>query len=177
MQDIRRAGYAGLNDTNRAEGFPPLARADARILILGSLPGQRSIDVNEYYAHAQNCFWRIMSELLGASGSYTERCEQLLRSKIALWDVLASSVRPGSLDADIRLETAQTNDFVTFLDDHEAISLILFNGRKAAQIFERKVLVSVQGCEIRRQTMPSTSPAYAAMSFADKLRFWRAAIV
>lgn len=164
------------SEAKRAEGFAPIARSDARILILGSLPGQRSIDTNEYYAHPQNAFWRIMEQLIGASGSYRERCAQLRQSRIALWDVLASSVRPGSLDSDIQLGSAEHNDFVQFLDDHRSVDLILFNGQKAAQIFQRKVLPGLQGCELRWQTMPSTSPAHASMSFADKLTIWHAAI-
>lgn len=97
-------------DIARSLGFPPVARRDARILILGSLPGQRSIAAREYYAHPQNGFWKIMAELVGASGSYEQRCAALLKSHIALWDVLGSSLRPGSLDADIQLATAEVNE-------------------------------------------------------------------
>ncbi|MCH8159542.1 MAG: DNA-deoxyinosine glycosylase, partial [Proteobacteria bacterium] len=81
-----------------SEGFPAIARPDATLLILGSLPGQRSIDAGQYYAHPQNAFWKIMSSLYGIDGSYQQRCAQLIERRIALWDVLASSVRPGSLD-------------------------------------------------------------------------------
>lgn len=149
-----------------------MARTDARTLILGSLPGQRSIDANEYYAHPQNGFWRIMAELLGASGSYVERCEILMESRVALWDVLAQSVRPGSMDADIRLATAEENDFPKFLDEHTELGLILFNGQKAAQLFTRMVLPGLDRQDMRMLTMPSTSPAYAAMSYAEKLQKW-----
>ena len=87
-------------------GFPPVARHDARILILGSLPGQRSLQAAQYYAHPQNAFWRIMQELTGAEGPYQKRCDALVGYGIALWDVLAESVRPGSMDVDIQLESA-----------------------------------------------------------------------
>ena len=160
----------------RAAGFAPVARADARILILGSLPGQRSIAVQQYYAHPQNAFWKIMAELAGASGSYTERCTALLQSRIALWDVLANSVRPGSLDADIRMATAEPNDLDNFLAAHPGIERILFNGQKAADIFRRRVLPGLANKDFRLLTMPSTSPAYAAIGYADKLQSWRAAI-
>ena len=93
----------------RSDGFPPIARADATILILGSLPGQRSIDAGQYYAHPQNVFWKIMCSLYGIDGNYEERCAQLIEHRIALWDVLASSVRPGSLDASIQTATATAN--------------------------------------------------------------------
>ena len=79
----------------QSEGFPPVARADARVLVLGSLPGARSIAEQQYYAHPQNAFWPIMRELFRIDGSYASRCSQLLEHRVALWDVLQSSVRPG----------------------------------------------------------------------------------
>jgi len=163
-------------DVSRAAGFAPVARADARILILGSLPGRRSIAAQQYYAHPQNAFWTIMAELTGASGSYEQRCTALAESRIAPWDVLANSERPGSLDAEIRLASAEINGFEDFLATHTGIELILFNGRKAAEIFRRRVLPNLVRQDFRLLTMPSTSPAYAALSYADKLQSWRAAI-
>lgn len=160
----------------RAAGFPPVARVDARVLILGSLPGQRSLDAQQYYAHPRNAFWKIMAELAGAEGSYEERCAALLHSRIALWDVLASSVRPGSLDANIRTPSAVVNAFGPFLAAHPGVVTILFNGSKAAQLYRQKVLPTIARPEIRLQTLPSTSPAHAALSFADKLAAWRAAL-
>jgi hypoxanthine-DNA glycosylase len=160
----------------RAAGLAPVARADARILILGSLPGQRSIAEQQYYAHPQNAFWKIMAELAGASGSYEQRCTALLEARIALWDVLASSVRPGSLDADIQLATAEANDLDNFLAAHTGIDRIVFNGQTAAQVFRRRVLPNLARQDCRLLTMPSTSPAYAAISYADKLQSWRVAI-
>ena len=161
---------------DRSAGFPPLARADARVLILGSLPGQRSIAAQQYYAHPQNAFWRMMAELTGGHGNYDERCAALTANGIALWDVLASSVRPGSLDADIQLATAEVNDFVAFLAEYKCIELICFNGQKAAQIFASRAQPGLGNSNIRLQTLPSTSPAHAAMSYDDKLNLWRASI-
>ncbi len=162
---------------NAVVGFPAIARADARILILGSLPSERSLRANQYYAHPQNSFWKIMGEIANAQGSYRERCEALMNRGIALWDVLASSVRPGSMDADIQSETAIANDFSGFLFDHEALKLICFNGQKAAQMFTRMVHLSLDGNELRFASLPSTSPAYASMSYVDKLAKWRSIIV
>lgn len=133
-----------------SEGFPPIARPDARILILGSLPGQRSIAEQQYYAHPQNAFWRIMRELFAIDGEYALRCDQLSSRGIALWDVLHSSVRPGSLDASIRLDGAVTNDFATFFARHRDISLVAFNGRKAEQLFMRNVSDDMIGRWIER---------------------------
>lgn len=162
--------------SERSAGFAPLARDDARILILGSLPGRRSLAAHQYYAHRQNVFWRIMAELNGAAGSYSERCAALQESGIALWDVLASSVRPGSLDADIEMATATANDFSDFLRRHKHIELICFNGQKAAQLFSRYVAADLDPGSIRMQTLPSTSPAHAAMNYATKRRQWLATI-
>ena len=159
-----------------SEGFPPIARREARILILGSLPGQRSIAEQQYYAHPQNAFWPIMGELYGVEGEYASRCEQLSRHGIALWDVLHSSVRPGSMDASIRLDSAVTNDFKAFFARHPNVELIAFNGRKAEQLFQRKVSDEMIGRWIERVGLPSTSPAYAAMPFSGKLAAWRAAL-
>ena len=89
-----------------SQGFPPVAREDAQILVLGSLPGVRSIEMQQYYAHAQNAFWEIMRGLFAIEGDYAQRCQQLIEHRIAVWDVLQSSVRPGSLDADIRMDSA-----------------------------------------------------------------------
>ena len=79
-----------------SRGFPPVARSDAIVLVLGSLPSSRSIAEQQYYAHPRNAFWPIMKSILGVDGSYEERCGQLIAHRIALWDVLASSVRPCS---------------------------------------------------------------------------------
>ncbi len=159
-----------------AEGFPPVADSDARILVLGSLPGVRSISAQQYYAHPRNAFWPIMRELFGIEGNYAERCRQLVENRLALWDVLASSQRPGSLDADIRLDSAHANDFATFLELHPHVRLITFNGRKAEQLFAKFVDVDATDDRIRSVALPSTSPAYAAMSFQGKLQVWREAI-
>lgn len=151
-----------------------MARADARLLILGSLPSRRSIAEQEYYGHPQNAFWRIMGELIGAAGSYAERCAALVDHRIALWDVLEASVRPGSMDADIDLGSAQVNDFDSFFKAHADVRRVCFNGQKAAQMFQR----FAPGAAGSRDTviLPSTSPAFASMGFAEKLERWRAAL-
>lgn len=155
-------------------GFPPVARGDARVLILGSLPSVASIAAGQYYAHPQNAFWRIMGRLVGAAGPYEQRCDALAAARIALWDVLKQSVRPGSMDADIRIETAEVNDFKAFLDEHPGVELICFNGRKAEQMFRKLVKLETLPC---LASLPSTSPAYASMSFDEKLEAWRRTIM
>lgn len=157
----------------RSAGFAPIDSDDARVLILGSLPSRRSIADEQYYAHPQNTFWRIMAELAGAVGPYADRCSALQQGGIALWDVLASSVRPGSLDADIQLSSAKVNDFQQFLATHGAIERICFNGQQAAKIFSARVPQNVVDSRIQLFTLPSTSPAHAAMRFEEKLEIWR----
>ena len=160
-----------------AAGFSAIARADARILILGSLPSERSLRANQYYANPQNAFWKIMGEIANAQGNYHERCEAIMNRGIALWDVLASSVRPGSMDADIQIGTAIANDFSRFLTAHNGVKLVCFNGKKAAQMFARMVQPGLDNKKLRFASLPSTSPAYASMSYVDKLAKWRSVIV
>lgn len=159
-----------------SSGFPPVARHDARVLVLGSLPSEASLRAGEYYAHPRNAFWKIMQEIAGASGSYEERCRALMDAGIAVWDVLASSVRPGSLDADIRMSSVVPNDFEAFLSEHDCLRLVCFNGRKAEEIFRRLVLPSISAGALDFASLPSTSPAYASLSVADKLSEWRGII-
>lgn len=167
---------ANIATVEPSEGFPPVAGPDARVLILGSLPGQRSITEQQYYAHPQNAFWPIMHELFGIQGEYDIRCRQLLQHRIAVWDVLAHSIRPGSMDADIRLGGARANDFEGFFVAHPEIQLIAFNGRKAEQLFGKFVGMQASDESVRRVGLPSTSPAYAAMPFSGKLLAWRQAL-
>ena len=159
-----------------SEGFPPVADARARVLILGTLPGQVSLRDQQYYAHPHNQFWRIMGQLFGASRElpYAERLKLLKTRHIALWDVCAAAHRPGSLDGDIRAETIVLNDFAPFLKKHRAIEFVCFNGATAAQLYRRLVLpqLSEKAQALRRDTLPSTSPAHASMSLAQKLERW-----
>lgn len=153
-----------------------MARSDARVLVLGSLPGARSIAEQRYYAHPQNAFWPIMRALFGIEGDYASRCDQLLENRVALWDVLRSSVRPGSMDADIQLDGAVANDFRGFLAGHADIRLIAFNGKKAEQLFTRFIGADDVAGNVARLGLPSTSPAYASMPFSGKLAAWRTAL-
>lgn len=114
-----------------------------------------------------------MAALFGADGDYRQRCDALIAARVALWDVLAESVRPGSLDADIRTETARVNDFATFFDAHREIVTIGFNGRKAESLFRRLVLPQLDGRVPGLVSLPSTSPAHAALGVDEKRRIWQ----
>ena len=158
-------------------GFEPIARSDARILILGSLPGKKSLDASQYYAHERNVFWRIMADLYAAQGDYQQRCLALLDARVAVWDVLRQSVRPGSLDANIRIDSAVANDFDGFLAAHPQLQRIGFNGRKAEALFRRLVLPSLKRDVCKLVLLPSTSPAHAALPFDKKLAIWRSMLL
>ena len=142
-------------------GFAPIARADARVLVLGTLPGRVSLQRGEYYAHQRNAFWPIMGNIFGVPSDqpYPERLASLRDNAIALWDVCARGDRAGSLDAEIEIATAIPNDFGKFFDRHTSIELICFNGGKAKTLFERRVLPTLQLSAQRasRVTLPSTS--------------------
>ena len=155
-----------------SSGFPPIESSGARILILGSLPGQASIDAQQYYAHPRNAFWTIMRGLTGADGDYDARCRRLASSGIALWDVLQQSVRPGSLDSSIRMDTARPNDFGQFFERHQKLRMIGFNGRKAQDLFNRLVQAELPR-RIETALLPSTSPAHASMTADAKFEVWR----
>ena len=153
--------------------FAPVSTTDARMLILGSMPGKESLRHNQYYAHPQNAFWKIMGELVGAHPHlpYAERLEILKSCGIALWDVLATCMRESSLDSHIRKEAA--NDFATFFAQHPHITHVFFNGAKAEQSFNRFVLGKQELPLLTLHRLPSTSPAHAGMRYADKLQAWR----
>jgi hypoxanthine-DNA glycosylase len=160
--------------------FAPVAGPDARILILGSIPGRESLRRQQYYAHPRNAFWPIMADLFGASPdlSYQQRLALLIANRLALWDVIEACSRPSSLDSDIEETTIQVNDFQRFLGTHRQIETICFNGGKAAQTFNRRILphLDMANRSLTCHRLPSTSPANAGTSFAEKLASWRAVI-
>ena len=161
-------------------GFPPVAAADARVLVLGSLPGRMSLEMRQYYAQPHNAFWKIMGRLFGAGPEfpYERRLELLRVHRVAVWDVLAACERAGSLDSAIVASSVVVNDFAAFFAAHHEIRLICFNGSKAAELYRRRVLPGL-GAEIaalETRQLPSTSPAHASRSFADKLAQWSAAL-
>lgn len=155
--------------------FPPIADADARLLILGSMPGKASLEANQYYAHPRNLFWTILGELVGAHPAldYAERTQILTANGIALWDVLKSCRRTSSLDADIDKSTMIANDFAAFFAVHPCIERVFFNGATAEQTFRRQVLPTIAAETLLLRRLPSTSPAHAALSYHQKLQSWR----
>jgi hypoxanthine-DNA glycosylase len=159
-------------------GFPPIATVAATTLILGSMPGAASLAAGEYYAHPRNHFWRIAAEIFDFDplSAYECRVDALNASGVALWDVLQSCVRPGSLDSRIESSSLVTNNFEAFFESHPDISLVGFNGAKAEKLYSQRVLRASEHRGIRRVLLPSTSPAHAAMTFDRKLLAWRQAL-
>ncbi len=159
----------------RVESFPPLARRGATVLILGSVPGVASLRAGQYYAHPRNHFWRLLGELLGfdASASYAHRVRAVTAARIAVWDVLQSCEREGSLDAAIDDRTLVPNDFAAFFRRHRQVARVFFNGAKAEACYRRCVLPNVTAPLIEYRRLPSTSPANASQSHGDRLVAWR----
>jgi len=139
------------------------------------MPGVRSLQKRQYYALPQNTFWRIMGRLLRfeAGMPYEDRISKLLAARIAVWDVLKSCEREGSLDSSIERETLEPNDFRGFFRTHPHVRHVFFNGATAEACFNRHVMNKLALNHIAFGRLPSTSPAHAARSFEDKLRAWR----
>jgi len=156
------------------QSLPYLAQANARLLVLGSMPGAVSLQHAQYYAHPRNQFWRLLFATFGVADprTYADRVAFLHRQCIALWDVLATCEREGSLDARIVAGSERPNDIASFLRAHAEIRAIALNGGKAAALFRRLVMPLEAPIEIL--AMPSTSPAHT-QPFAAKLQRWRQA--
>lgn len=157
-------------------GFPPIAHDSATVLILGSMPGRESLTRQQYYAHPRNAFWPIICALYDlAEAGYEERVSELAENGVAVWDVLQACFRCGSLDSNIDDSTIVTNDFPSFFASHRKIARIFFNGAKAESVYRRYVLPQLEsdlaGLPLMR--LPSTSPAHAGMSLAQKTKAWK----
>jgi double-stranded uracil-DNA glycosylase len=160
----------------RDTGFAPLALADARLLVLGTLPGQASLAKREYYAHPQNAFWPILAALFGfdATAPYAARVAALARARIAVWDVCRAATRPGSLDSALVASSVVPNDFAAFFIKHPKIEMLAFNGATAAKLYRRLVVpyLAPSFAALPCVELPSTSPAHARLPRAEKQRRW-----
>lgn len=158
----------------KKESFGPLADGDTEILILGSMPGERSLAAGEYYGHPQNRFWKVVAALVGEEApiEYDDKKAMLLRSGIGLWDVARRARRRGSLDSDIR--DVEPNDIAGFIAAHRRLRLIAFNGKTPEALHDR-FFRRVAGIEY--VSLPSTSPANAAFSLERLLEKWRKILI
>ena len=155
----------------RKASFRPVVGLDTRVLILGSLPGERSLAAGRYYAHPQNQFWRLVGSVIERDLEalvYEARLGALLAAKIGLWDTVASATRTGSLDAAIR--EAEHNPLTELAATLPELRAVAFNGATSAKIGT----ATLAGSDLALLPLPSSSPAYAAMPFAEKRRLWAA---
>jgi len=155
--------------------FPPLLGDSPTTLILGSMPGQVSLDANRYYAHPRNAFWYIMSCLCGFEEGlgYEQASALVMSSGICVWDVLYDCERKGSLDSNIERATELPNNFAEFFAKHPSIRIVGFNGMASRKIFSRHfgALIS-ELSSVSWVDLPSTSPAYAVLNKQEKARLW-----
>jgi hypoxanthine-DNA glycosylase len=178
-RNVRRepAKPAASSAPDLQQGLPPIWAPDARVLILGSMPGEESIRQGQYYAHPRNAFWPIMGALIGAGPDipYADRVERLRMRRIALWDVVQRCRRAGRLDSAIDPQSVHPNDIADLLSRCPEIRRIFFNGRTAQGLFRRHVEPGAISPEstIKGTYLPSTSPAHAMASFPAKLASWR----
>ncbi len=152
----------------RKSSFPPVADDRTRLLILGSLPGERSLAEQRYYAHPQNQFWRLLGHAIGrdlAALAYDARLAALLEARIGLWDVVASARRAGSTDAAIRDHAA--NDLPALADSLPVLRAVAFNGGAAARL-GRPLLADR---EVELVALPSSSPLHT-VGIAAKQPEW-----
>ena len=151
--------------------FPPVVDEHARVLVLGTLPGEESLRVQQYYAHPRNLFWPILFALFEAApaSDYDAKLAFARAQRVALWDVCAAGEREASADSTIRREVP--NRIELLLDAHPAIAAVTFNGTGARRLYDRHFL---RRPSIAYLAMPSTSPAHARLDFAAKLVHWRA---
>jgi len=167
---------AGMTQMERAVCFPPVVSAKPETLILGSMPGVKSLQEQQYYAHPQNSFWRILGALFDMQvTTYPQRVALIKKNRLALWDVLSSCERPGSLDSKIDPETIEVNDFNSFLQEYAQITRVFFNGATAEKEFTRRVLPRLPKDVAARLTLkrlPSTSPAHAGVRVGKKIQEW-----
>lgn len=169
---VHASGIADL----RVQSFAPVISRQSRILVLGSMPGVMSLTAQQYYAHPRNAFWPIMQAVasIDTAGTYPQKLQQLRSSGIALWDVIGSCERSGSLDTAIVPATVRCNDFNALFTEYSRIQTIVFNGKSVEQLFRRHALPVIKKDLLppQRICLPSTSPANARPDLATKIQAW-----
>jgi len=159
------------------KSFSPIAGLNPKVLILGSMPSQKSLELQQYYAHPQNSFWWVMAKMFDFSIdlSYSEKVQKLEQNGVAVWDVLNQCQREGSLDSNIIRETEVTNDISGFLASQLSIKFLGFNGGAAKAIYKRHI--GLANNDLDSMQLPSTSPAYASITKQQKYQIWQQAML
>ena len=165
------------------KGFPPIVAEKPIVLVLGSMPGVKSLVEQQYYANQQNAFWLIISEYFNfdINLGYSKKLQHLKNNRIALWDVIEECERQGSLDSSINQKSITANDFSKLLLNHASITSIIFNGVMAERMFNKYVIKSnlLQDDIVNRLSfyrLPSTSPANASIKKTEKIKQWKNAL-
>ncbi len=150
--------------------FDPISNSDTTTLILGTMPGDKSLELGEYYGHARNRFWKIISTITNNDLpiTYSDKKELLLKTKIGIWDVAHKAIRKGSLDSAIKDE--EPNDLEKFIASHKNLKVIGFNGTKSESLFDKYFS---RKKEIKYISLPSTSPANTGIDNANICKIWR----
>ncbi len=160
------------------QGFSAIAEENAKVLILGSMPSEKSLEKHQYYAHPRNAFWKIIEKLFAIpfENQYQDRLKALTKQQIALWDVIQSCEREGSLDSSIKNHSVISNDFASFFQQYSKIEHVFFNGSRAEKEYKQRVLTTLPLKFQKTPTtrLPSTSPAMATLNFEQKLAAWKA---
>ncbi|WP_294823194.1 DNA-deoxyinosine glycosylase [uncultured Flavobacterium sp.] len=154
--------------------FAPIVFPDSKILILGTMPGDKSLELKEYYGNRNNQFWRILFSLFKEEPTtdYNAKISLLQKNCIALWDVLEMCEREGSLDSNIRREVP--NDFEAFYAKHPHIRFVFFSSKNAAAYYKKHIGMRAG---IAYEILPSPSGANAAMPYLEKLEIWKQKIL
>lgn len=159
------------------DGFAPIVSGSPSVLIVGTMPSEASLSKQQYYGHCRNAFWPIMGVLCGFNPEldYEYRKERLIEKGVAVWDVLQSCKRLGSLDGNIKQSTIVTNDFAGFFTEYKGINRVFFNGKMAEKVFQNKVLPTLNNrfTYLEYQCLPSTSPANATLNLEQKIASWK----
>jgi len=168
QKDIKQV--VEVNLTHSKTSFDPISNADTTILILGTMPGDKSLELGEYYGHARNKFWKIISTITANDLplTYSDKKALLLKLKIGVWDVAHKASRKGSLDSAI--EDEEPNNLDDFISRHKNLKVIGFNGTKSHSLFD-KYFDRKTG--IKYISLPSTSPANTGIDFDNITKLWR----
>ncbi len=157
-------------DIHLKKSFDPISNEKSRILILGSMPGDTSLELQEYYGHARNRFWKIIAAITNSEIpiTYNDKKNLLLKNGIALWDVIKQANRIGSLDTAIKNE--KVNELDIFIKKHKHLHTICFNGKKAETLYKKYFTLETN---IRYLTLPSSSPANASIGLESIQNAWK----
>lgn len=158
-----------INSIDIKTSFEPIADNNSTILILGSLPGDKSLELQEYYGHPRNRFWKIIASITQSDLplTYNAKKELLLKSKIGIWDVAHKANRKGSLDSFIK--DVEPNNISGFIENHLNLKVIGFNGSKSQSLYDRYF---TRKHSIKYISLPSSSPANASISFENICKKW-----